>query len=29
MGVAATLFKPFDPLTLARQISAALGWKEG
>jgi hypothetical protein len=23
------LFKPFDPLTLARQISAALGWKEG
>jgi CheY-like chemotaxis protein len=29
MGVAAILFKPFDPLTLARQISAALGWKEG
>ena len=28
MGVAAILFKPFDPLTLARQISAALGWKE-
>ena len=29
MGVKAILFKPFDPLTLARQISAALGWKEG
>jgi CheY-like chemotaxis protein len=29
MGVAAILFKPFDPLTLARQISAALGWKDG
>jgi DNA-binding response OmpR family regulator len=29
MGVAAILFKPFDPLTLARQISTALGWKEG
>ena len=29
MGVAAILFKPFDPLTLAKQISAALGWKEG
>ena len=28
MGVAAILFKPFDPLTLARQISAALGWKD-
>jgi CheY-like chemotaxis protein len=28
MGVAAILFKPFDPLTLARQISTALGWKE-
>jgi CheY-like chemotaxis protein len=29
MGVAATLFKPFDPLTLSRQIASALGWKEG
>jgi CheY-like chemotaxis protein len=28
MGVAAILFKPFDPLTLARQISTALGWRE-
>jgi CheY-like chemotaxis protein len=28
LGVAAILFKPFDPLTLARQISEALGWKE-
>jgi CheY-like chemotaxis protein len=28
LGVAAVLFKPFDPLTLARQISDALGWKE-
>lgn len=26
LGVAAILFKPFDPLTLADQISAALGW---
>lgn len=26
LGVAAVLFKPFDPLTLASQISAALGW---
>ncbi|HEY5329661.1 MAG TPA: response regulator [Acidobacteriaceae bacterium] len=26
LGVAAVLFKPFDPLTLADQISAALGW---
>lgn len=26
LGVAAVLFKPFDPLTLAEQISAALGW---
>jgi CheY-like chemotaxis protein len=28
LGVAAILFKPFDPLTLARQISEALGWRE-
>lgn len=28
IGVAATLFKPFDPLTLASQISDALGWKD-
>ena len=28
LGVAAILFKPFDPLTLASQISEALGWKE-
>ena len=28
LGVAAILFKPFDPLTLANQISEALGWKE-
>lgn len=28
LGVAAILFKPFDPLTLAHQISEALGWKE-
>ena len=26
LGVAAILFKPFDPLTLADQMSAALGW---
>lgn len=26
LGVAAILFKPFDPLTLADQISAVLGW---
>src|ERR1700760_2117512 len=26
LGVAAILFKPFDPLTLADQISKALGW---
>jgi CheY-like chemotaxis protein len=29
MGVEAILFKPFDPLTLALQISTALGWKDG
>lgn len=28
LGVAAVLFKPFDPLTLASQISDALGWQE-
>jgi CheY-like chemotaxis protein len=28
LGVAGILFKPFDPLTLAEQISVALGWKE-
>lgn len=27
LGVAAVLFKPFDPLTLASQISDALGWR--
>ncbi len=26
LGVAAILFKPFDPLTLAGQISEILGW---
>ena len=26
LGVAAVLFKPFDPLTLADQIAEALGW---
>ena len=28
LGVAAVLFKPFDPLLLAKQISSALGWVE-
>jgi CheY-like chemotaxis protein len=28
LGVAGVLFKPFDPLTLAQQISFALGWRE-
>ena len=28
LGVAAVLFKPFDPLTLATQISEVLGWKD-
>src|ERR1700722_11640136 len=28
LGVAGVLFKPFDPLTLASQISSALGWKD-
>jgi CheY-like chemotaxis protein len=26
LGVAGVLFKPFDPLTLASQISEVLGW---
>jgi CheY-like chemotaxis protein len=28
LGVAAVLFKPFDPLMLARQIADTLGWKD-
>lgn len=28
LGVAGVLFKPFDPLTLAQQISNTLGWKD-
>jgi len=28
LGVAGVLFKPFDPLTLAQQISHTLGWKD-
>ena len=28
LGVAGVLFKPFDPLTLASEISEALGWKD-
>ena len=28
LGVAAVLFKPFDPLTLAQQISDVLSWKD-
>ena len=28
LGVSAVLFKPFDPLTLADQISQALGWQD-
>ncbi len=28
LGVAAILFKPFDPLTLAAQISEVLGWHD-
>jgi len=27
LGVDAVLFKPFDPLTLSKQIAAVLGWK--
>jgi CheY-like chemotaxis protein len=28
LGVAAVMFKPFDPLTLAGEIARALGWAE-
>lgn len=28
LGVAGVLFKPFDPMTLAAQISQTLGWKD-
>jgi CheY-like chemotaxis protein len=28
LGVAAVLFKPFDPLTLATEVSEILGWKD-
>ncbi|MBB5316154.1 response regulator [Tunturibacter empetritectus] len=28
LGLAGILFKPFDPLTLADQISTALGWAD-
>lgn len=28
LGVAAVLFKPFDPLTLAQQVSEVLGWDD-
>jgi CheY-like chemotaxis protein len=28
LGVAAILFKPFDPLELAQQLADALGWQE-
>ena len=28
LGLAGILFKPFDPLTLAQQISEALGWND-
>ena len=28
LGVASVLFKPFDPLTLASQISEVLGWED-
>lgn len=28
LGVSAILLKPFDPLTLAQQMSDALGWKD-
>lgn len=28
LGVAAVMFKPFDPLALARDIAATLGWKD-
>jgi CheY-like chemotaxis protein len=28
LGVAAVLFKPFDPMLLGQQIASALGWKD-
>lgn len=28
LGVSGVLFKPFDPMTLAQQMSDALGWKD-
>jgi CheY-like chemotaxis protein len=28
LGVAGVLFKPFDPLTLAEQMAATLGWSK-
>ena len=28
LGVAAVLFKPFDPLTLAQQVRDVLGWTD-
>jgi CheY-like chemotaxis protein len=28
LGLSGILFKPFDPLTLAQQISDTLGWKD-
>lgn len=28
LGVARVMFKPFDPLTLAKDIAAALGWED-
>ena len=28
LGVAGVLFKPFDPLTLATEISSVLGWND-
>jgi CheY-like chemotaxis protein len=28
LGVAAVLFKPFDPLALATQLAEALGWHD-
>ena len=28
LGVSGVLFKPFDPMTLAQQMSDTLGWKD-
>ena len=28
LGVSGVLFKPFDPMTLAQQMSEALGWED-